>query len=139
MSALFVLLLRNYSTTLNTAFSDHLNFSQKITTLLKYIKENLANITLPELAKKFSYSERQLSRLLLKYTGKTFSTLLQELRMQKACMMLKDSNVPIHEIISQCGYKNQNHFYQKFKECYGKTPAQYRKDVILENTFRDVN
>ena len=137
MSALFVLLLRNHSNTLVTGFSDHLNFSQKITSVLQHIRENVQSLTLPELAKKFSYSERQVSRLLVKYTGKSFTTILQDTRMQQACMLLKESNRTINEIIFQCGYKNQNHFYTIFKRYYGKTPAQYRRDILLEKSLKD--
>ena len=135
MSALFVLLLRNHSMTLNTAFSDHLNFSQKITLVLNYIKEHVQTVTFSELAKKFSYSERQLSRLFIKYTGKNFKSILQDMRIQKACFLLQEGNVPINDIIFQCGYKNHNHFYSMFKKYCGKTPAQYRRDITLERSL----
>ena len=137
MSALFVLLLRNHSTTLNTAFTDHLNFSQKITSILKYTKEHLQSLTFAELAKEFSYSERQLARLLIKYTGKNFTSIIQDMRIQKACLLLQEANMPINEIIFQCGYKNQNHFYTIFKKYCGKTPAQYRRDILLEKSFQN--
>ena len=137
MSALFVLLLRNHSNTLVTGFSDHLNFSQKITSVLQYIRDNVQSLTLPELAKKFSYSERQVSRLLVKYTGKSFTTILQDTRMQQACMLLRESNRTVNEIVFQCGYKNQHHFYTMFKNYYGKTPAQYRRDIIFEKSLKD--
>ena len=129
MSVLFILLLRNYSYTMNTAFSDHLKFSEKITAMLQYIKENLKSITFAELAKKFSYSERQLARLLIKYTGKNFTAILQDLRIQKASLLPRDPNLSIREIIAECGCKNQNYFYKLFKKYYGKTPAQYRNVI----------
>lgn len=130
MSALFILLLRNYADTLNTSFTDQLNFSHKIISIMGYIKNHLQDVTLPELAKEFSYSERQLSRLLNKYTGKNFMTILQETRIQKACILFQETDIPINEVIYQCGYKNQNHFYSMFKKYCGKTPAQYRKDFF---------
>lgn len=136
MSALFLLLLRNYSTTLESAFTDHLNFSKKIILMLDYIKNNLQSVTFSELANKFSYSERQLSRLFMKYTGRTFKDILQDMRLQKACLLLQEENIPINAVISQCGYKNQNHFYNMFRKYCGKTPAQYRKDIALEKSLQ---
>lgn len=130
MSALFVMLLRNHALTLNTAFDDELNFSQKIIEVVQYIRDNIQSITLPKLAKKFSYSQRQIARLLLKYTGKNFSSLIQEIRIQKACELLEESKISITEIILQCGYKNQNYFYTIFKKHFGITPAQYRKETF---------
>ena len=109
----------------------------KLMSALQYIRENVQSLTLPELAKKFSYSERQVSRLLVKYTGKSFTTILQDTRMQQACMLLRESTQTINEIIFQCGYKNQNHFYTIFKKYYGKTPAQYRRDILLEKALKD--
>lgn len=135
MSALFILLLRNHSNTIGTAFSDKMNFSQKISEVLEYIRKNLQDINFPELARHFSYSERQLARLLLKYTGKNFSEILQEFRIQKAGQLLRDENISVSEVIEQCGYKNHNYFYKKFKEYCGKTPAQYRKDFLSEKLF----
>ena len=131
MAALFVLLLRNHTATMETAMNDQLNFSPKITDVLKFIRDNIKDISYGALAKKFSYSERQLSRLLLKYTGRNFTSLLQEMRIQRACMLLKHSNLPISEVIDQCGYKNHNHFYVNFKKYCGKTPAQYRRSFVI--------
>ena len=37
----------------------------------------------------------------------------------------------------ECGCKNQNFFYKIFKKYYGKTPAQYRRDILLEKNFQD--
>ena len=88
MSVLFILLLRNHSDTIDTAFSDKIKFSQKISEVLEYIRKNLQDINFYELARKFSYSERQLSRLLLKYTGKNFLEILLEFRIQKAGQLL---------------------------------------------------
>ena len=105
--------------------------------MLKHVKDNIQNITFSELAKEFSYSERQLARLLIKYTGKNYTAIIQDMRIQKACLLLQEANTPINEIIFQCGYKNQNHFYTIFKKYCGKTPAQYRRDIILEKSFQD--
>lgn len=32
-------------------------------------------------------------------------------------------------IVNDIGYSNVNFFYKKFKECYGVTPAEYRKNL----------
>ena len=110
-------------------FNDHLQFSEKITSMIHYMRENLKTITFSKLAKKFAYSERQLARLLIKYTGKNFIAIMQDLKIQKACLLLKDPNLSIREIILECGCKNQNYFYKLFKKYYGKTPAQYRNII----------
>lgn len=138
MSILFVFLIRNHSGTLNTAFSGHLNFSKKITSIIQYMKENIKSVTFSELAKKFSYSERQLARLLIKYTGKNFSSILQELRIQKASKLLREQNLSVREIILECGCKNQNYFYKIFKKYFGKTLAQYREDTAKEKLFENI-
>ena len=52
---------------------------------------------------------------------------------------MKETNISISEIILQCGYKNQNHFYTMFKKYCGKTPAQYRKEIYLDKAFQNGN
>lgn len=57
--------------------------------ILKYIELHYATLTLPELSAFFNYSERQLTRILKNYTGKTFSTLIQDIRLSRAAELLK--------------------------------------------------
>ena len=51
----------------------------------------------------------------------------ESVRMARAAKLLRESDLAVAEIIEQVGYQNDSFFRRKFKETYGRTPAQYRK------------
>ena len=57
--------------------------------LLNYMQMHYQTVTLSKLALAFNYSERQIIRIFKKNTGKGFSELLTEIRMNKAIQLLK--------------------------------------------------
>lgn len=68
-----------------------------------------------------------LSRTIKQETGHTFKELLQEKRFEKASMFLRETDLPIADIMIACGYENSSYFYRKFKEKYEVSPKDYRK------------
>jgi AraC-like DNA-binding protein/mannose-6-phosphate isomerase-like protein (cupin superfamily) len=94
--------------------------------ILKYIHKHYDYITMMELANRFNYSESYLSKYIKRKTGKSFSAIRQEIRMEKACEMLSNSNVYVEDIAMSVGYQNVEHFIRLFKKKHHKTPQQYR-------------
>ena len=95
--------------------------------LEKYVSEHLKDVTLKGLAKHFNYSYFSAPGLIKKCTGLGFTPYVQSVRMARAAKLLRESDLAVAEIIEQVGYQNDSFFRRKFKEAYGKTPAQYRK------------
>ena len=56
--------------------------------------------------------------------------LLQEKRMQQAVYLLANSEIPVTDIIESIGYDNTSYFYRKFREKYGMSPKEYRKNYV---------
>ena len=48
-------------------------------------------------------------------------------RMGKAADQLKTTDLPIKDICENVGYPNQLHFSRAFKNTYGISPSEYRK------------
>jgi YesN/AraC family two-component response regulator len=95
--------------------------------ILQYIENNYNTCSLESLANKFGYNSSYLSRYIKKSTGKTFIEIIQELRLNQACIMLKNSTVSIEYIIQTVGYKNVAFFYKKFTELFGMSPKEFRE------------
>lgn len=93
-----------------------------------YIERNLKTATLNGLAKTLGYSPAYAGRLFKKLTGKTFSAAVQEIRCDRVAKKLKETNLPIYEIISETGYENENFLRKKFAERYGKNLSEFRKE-----------
>lgn len=85
------------------------------------------NFTLKDIAQQFSFSPNYLGYLFKEETGKTFSEVLTQLRMDQAGKLLKDPTCKIYEIASKVGYRYLPYFSRQFKEAYGMTPMEYRK------------
>lgn len=98
---------------------------------LQYIEDNYKDCTLTTMARHFNFHPNYLSNLLKKGTGKSFKDLLQLQKMSKASLMLINSNIPIPDIVDEIGYSSVAFFYKKFKELYGMTPNDYRKEHSL--------
>ena len=52
---------------------------------------------------------------------------IKSYHIQAACQMLADSQTPIIEIASACGWGNASYFGKIFRETTGNTPLQYRR------------
>ncbi|WP_321387873.1 AraC family transcriptional regulator [uncultured Enterococcus sp.] len=98
--------------------------------ILDYMEKNYMSCTLKEVAHEFGYNPSYLSRLIHKHVGKSFISIIQDIKLQHAALLLKNSTLPIEQIIQQVGYKNLSFFYQKFHERYSLSPNDYRKALL---------
>ncbi len=92
-----------------------------------YIDNNICTVTLTELAKELDYSPVYTGSLIKKLTGKSYVDYLQSKRLELATHLLKNSEMPVKDIIQCCGYQNESYFRKIFKQQYNKTPLQYRR------------
>jgi AraC-like DNA-binding protein/quercetin dioxygenase-like cupin family protein len=97
-----------------------------LTTILSYINANKNDITLTSVAEKFHYHPKYISSLIKKYTGKSFSQVLQESRMQEVCYYLENTNMSINELAQLMGYYDRSYFNRTFKKIFNMTPQDYR-------------
>lgn len=96
--------------------------------IIDYIEKNSdQNITLSDMATKYFYSPSYFSRAFKKYFGKTFSSYLQSVRIEKVIQLMQDPSLSIDEISMKTGYNNKRELYRAFKNITGTTPSNYKK------------
>ena len=95
--------------------------------VLGFIEEHYRDGELTELAKQLNYDFFWLSKEIKKQTGRTYTELLQEKRLNQAAYLLQNTTKNIQEIGLAVGYDNQSYFYRIFKEQYGATPKKFRE------------
>ena len=123
---LLLLQLLNYMDKMETGSS---RFDTELTgNVLNYIEEHYKDGSLSDLAESMNYDLYWLSREIRKRTGRTYKELLQAKRMNQAAYLLTSSRLPVADIIESVGYDNTSYFYRKFKERYGVSPKEYRKE-----------
>lgn len=95
---------------------------------LSYIRENYSSqISLEELARYVNVHPVHLSRLFSKDVGKTFKSILTEVRIEEAKRLLKDINYRVYEISCMVGYEKPRYFSELFRNVTGLTPLEYRE------------
>ena len=100
--------------------------------ILSYIVSNFATATTETVAARFGYSTRQLTRLLRLVTDKSFSQIVNEVKIKNACIYLKQSNLPLSSIVSILGFCDNSYFYKVFKDVMGVPFSEYNKDMPSE-------
>ena len=110
----------------------HIDQTAFETQLRKLICQQLATITLPDVASHFHISVPYASDLIRQVTGKNFTALVLEERMKESEKLLKTSNVPISKVALLSGYQEPSYFMKVFKKYFGCTPSQYRENISLK-------
>lgn len=84
---------------------------------MEYLNEHYAEkITLTELADKMYVSQWHLSKLLNKQMQKSFSNLLNEIRIREAKKLLKDPALRVGDVAEKVGFLDIAHFSRVFKK-----------------------
>lgn len=98
-----------------------------ITRALAFMRENLhREITRDETARHAGISPSHFSRLIKERTGRSFTELLRQCRVDLACDLLRGSETPLTQVAAACGFCDQSYFTRVFQEVKGVTPRVFR-------------
>jgi AraC-like DNA-binding protein len=85
------------------------------------------DVTLAETARHAGVSPRHLSRLLREHTGRSFTQLLREVRIERASELLATSDESLATIADLAGFCDQAYFTHVFRRARRMTPRQFRE------------
>ena len=85
-----------------------------------------SELSLPQLAGEFNMSKSTFSRFLKNNTTMSFTDYLLDFRLNMAMRLLKQ-DIPIPDVVEQCGFNSVSYFYRVFKKIKGTTPMEYKK------------
>lgn len=101
---------------------------EKIKALLVYIHKHLQEeIPVEQLAQTAHMSKRACFRLFQDNLHMTPVEYIRSCRLQKACQMLAQSNVPVTQIAHSCGLGSSSYFGKIFRNKFNCTPLEYRR------------
>lgn len=92
-----------------------------------YFETHITDGSETELAQLLHLSTRQLSRVLQRDYGMSFRQKRTGARMDYAGFLLRTTEQSISQICASVGYQSEAVFYRNFKEHFGISPLQYRK------------
>lgn len=89
------------------------------------------NLSLRDIAKRLNYNYAYISTEFRRVMGMTFKEYLNNCRINHACWLLKNSELPITEIAHATGYDSIRSFNRNFIKYNDVTPLEYRNTKII--------
>lgn len=98
--------------------------------IIEFIKGNCLHMSMSEIAGRLGYNASYLSSYIKKHTGRNCKDLIQETKLNEALRLLAEPDYNIYDIAENCGYSSASHFFRIFRETYGMTPGEYKKQMM---------
>lgn len=101
---------------------------------LRYIHQHFAEqISITSVARQIGVGVSVLRDNLKAYTGMEFHTLLTDIRIRNACILLALKTPTIKYISQNTGFSSIQNFYRSFKNIKGITPEEFRRQHWMES------
>ena len=108
------------------------DYSPCIYKALVYIKQNLSmQLSIEEIADHVFISKSTLTKHFKKELSTSVNEYICNAIMAEAERLLLTSNLSIRELSQKYGYTDQLYFSKRFKEKFGISPREYRKNKVL--------
>ncbi len=100
---------------------------QKLLKVIELMERNLEEpLSRSRLAVETGLSTRQLERLFRKYLSRSPARYYLELRLNKARLLLLQTNMSVIDVALACGFVSASHFSKCYRDCFGRTPRNER-------------
>ena len=103
-------------------------FLNKLVNLI-HSQMSKGDIDIDTIATAMGLSRKQMRVKVQSLTGESTSVYVQRVRMGKAQRLVRTTSASIGEVAQKCGFQDVAHFSRAFKQFFGVTPSQYRKNV----------
>lgn len=99
------------------------------------IEQNLTN---PDFNTSIFIEQMNMSRTVIytklkALTGQNISTFIRTIRLKKASLLLMQTQMNISQIAYEVGFNDLKYFRDSFKEFFGMTPSEYKKEAKRTN------
>lgn len=84
-------------------------------------------ISLSELAREFHTNRTTLEDRFTEVTGQPVMSYLIQLRLRLAALMLRETLLPVSEVMERVGFSDSTHFGRTFRKYLGYSPREYRE------------
>jgi transcriptional regulator GlxA family with amidase domain len=99
----------------------------KLLSIIEIMEKNLEEpLGRGELAEHAGLSTRQLERLFRKYLNRSPARYYLELRLNRARLLLLQTNMSVIDVALACGFVSASHFSKCYRDFFGRTPRKER-------------
>lgn len=121
----------------NKIDSEPIQENNIIESSLKFMRENLhKHLSLKNMAEHANLSVSYFSRIFIARTGTSPSKYLAQLRMEKACRYLEETEMKVNQISPLVGFEDPLYFSRLFTNYLKQSPTQYRENKNRTVYFR---
>lgn len=86
-------------------------------------------IGVPDVVDEVMISRRALEQRFRKATGRTVHDEIRRVRLERACRLLIETDLPIARVADASGFGRVSYLAQSFRGAFGVTPARYRRHM----------
>lgn len=105
---------------------------------LDYIRVHFREtISAEGLALEVGIDIKLLRKIILALTEKTIHNFILDMRLQQAVIDLSNFRISISSIAKNLGFSDHGHFDRVFKKAMGKTPTDYRYELMNKSNLID--
>lgn len=102
--------------------------------LERFIVDNLdSDLSVDNLCHTFGISKTKLYEIAATSYGRGIAEHVRTLRLDKACILLSETDKRISRVATLCGFDDYNYFTKVFKLHYGLPPREFRKSKAKKN------
>ena len=106
------------------------SYSEIIAEAIDYISSHFQDpLTLQDVLEHVAVSRATFSRHFPQFTGQSFTSFLQQFRLEYSRRLLIEGNCSITEAAFGAGFQNLSHFNRLFRERWNQTPREFRKSL----------
>jgi AraC-like DNA-binding protein len=84
-------------------------------------------VTITDLVRRFHTNRTTLEQRFREATGLPVMTYLTQLRVRLAALMLRDTELPVSEVMWRVGFRDSTHFGRTFRKHTAQSPSEYRE------------
>ena len=94
-----------------------------------HVQMSKDDINIDHIAAALSLNRKQLRSKVISITGLTPVAYVLQVRLNYARRMISNEDISMTAIASKCGFQSLSHFSRAFKQQFGISPLQYRKNI----------
>lgn len=99
--------------------------------IVEYIQDHYddPDFYMTSLTEAFGISDKTIARAIKSYLHIGFSEYLEQLRIQKARLLLENPDLSVRKVALESGFSSENTFYKAFRRIYRVSPSAYRANL----------
>ena len=107
--------------------------NKRLKTIFNYIRDHfMESVALEDISAKVFMTPQSFCRFFKRSTNKTFTTFLNEYRINHATKLLLQTDDDVKTICFESGFNNLSNFFRNFKRITQLTPNIYRDQMLRD-------